>query len=121
MSNMFEEIDRLKKDLPKVKAIEKEVSKHKMNFYQIVAICAFVICFILGLLLGNLFPVCTATRGMYNNVCIQTEFNLSLTILVWGVSFIACLFFYAIGHIIALLTSIDEKLTKPKKKETKKD
>lgn len=116
MKNMFEEIDKLKKDLPRIKAIEKEVTNHhkSINFYQAVAICVFLICFILGILLGNLFPVCTATRGVYNDVCVQTEFNLSLMVFIWGISFVACLFFYAIGHIISLLTSIDEKLTKRK-------
>ena len=116
MNNMFEEIDKLKKDLPKIKNIEKEVTTHNqsLNFYQAVAICIFLICVVMGVLLGNLFPVCTATRGIYNDVCVQTEFNLSLMVFIWGISFVLCLFFYAIGHIVALLTSIDQKLTKRK-------
>jgi len=114
MNNMFEEIDKIKKELPKVKAIQKEVTLQGLNFYQVTAVCTFLVCFIIGILLGNLFPVCTATSGLYTSICSQREYNLSLTVLVWGVSFLGCVFFYAIGHIIALLISINEKLTKGK-------
>ena len=95
-NNMFEDIYKVKQDLPKLKNIEKEVSKTTLNFYQSVAISIYFICFVLAIVMGNLFPVCTATRGMFDNVCVQTEFNVTLMVFIWVISFVLCLFFYAI-------------------------
>ena len=93
--NMFDDISDNKKDLPKIKSIEKEVGKYQFNGYQ---------------KLGNLFPACSSTATLFSDVCVTTEFNFFLMILFWFVSFIFCLFFFGLGHIIALLTSINDKM-----------
>ncbi len=120
--NLFEEIDKYKEDLPKINNIAKEVKKQKMNVYQIVACITMIVSFFGGLILGNLFPSCGSTSTLYGATsCVETEFNISLTIFFWFISFLLCLFFYGLGHIISLLTSIDEKLTKKPAKRKKND
>lgn len=109
--NMFEEIEHEKEDLPKLKNITKEVSHYSFNGYQKFAIVVFCVCFCFGIILGNLFPACGTSSNFYGT-CTTTEFNFSLMIFFWFVSFLVCLFFYALGHIISLLTSIDEYLRK---------
>ena len=111
--NMFEEIEREKQDLPKIKNITKEISHYTFNGYQKFAIVTFFVCFCFGIILGNLFPACGTSSNLYGS-CTTTEFNFSLMLFFWFVSFLGCLFFYAIGHIISLLTSIDESLRKSK-------
>lgn len=108
--NMFDEITETKKSLPKLNAIEKEVGKYSFNGYQKFAIVTYVLCFAFGIILGNLFPTCSSTASLFNDVCVATEFNFFLMILFWFISFIFCLFFFAMGHIIGLLTSINAKL-----------
>ncbi len=108
--NMFEEIEQAKKELPRFASITKDVSKKPLNGYQKFSLITFAVCFFLGILFGNLFPACGATNSLYGNQCLDTEFNFSLMIFFWFISFLVCLFFYAIGHIIALLTAINEKL-----------
>ncbi len=103
--NMFEEIEAAKKGLPRFKTIEKEVGKYEFNWYQKFAIVTYLICLVFGVILGNLFPTCT-NASLYTDICISTEFNFFLTILFWFGSFLVCLFFFAIGHIISLLTDI---------------
>ncbi len=110
--DLFEAIDKEKEDLPRIKSITKEVQKQKLNGYQMIAVFSFVVLFVVGILLGNLFPACEAS-GLFGT-CAQKQYNLSLTIFVWFISFLGCVFFYAIGHIIALLTMINEKLQKKK-------
>lgn len=108
--NLFSEIEEQKKDLPRYKTIEKEVGKRKFNGYQKFAIVTYIVCFALGIVLGNLFPACSSSTTLYADVCLTTEFNFFLMISFWFVSFLLCLFFFALGHIIALLTSIDQKM-----------
>ena len=101
--NMFEEIDKIKADLPKAKAITGQFSKYTFNAYQV---------FCTGIILGNLFPACGSSSTLYSGVCIETEFNFFLMICVWFVGLLIGLFIFAIGHIIALLESINKKLHK---------
>ena len=110
--NMFEEIENAKQDLPKIKTITKKVSNYKFNGYQKFAIIIYIVCFCLGILFGNLFPACGSSSTFYAGACLTTEFNFSLMIFIWFVSFLVCLFFFALGHIILLLTSINEKIGK---------
>lgn len=109
--NMFEEIEKAKEDLPKLKTITKEVSHYQFNGYQKFAIVVFLVCFCFGIILGNLFPACGSSSNFYGR-CTTTEFNFSLMLFFWFISFLVCLFFFAIGHIISLLTSIEEALRK---------
>lgn len=104
--NFFEEIDKVKKDLPKIKALQKEATKIELNFYQKFAIVTYVICFILGIIMGNLFPTCSSSVTLLDNMCTSTQFNFFLMILFWFGSLIFCVLFYAIGRIIALLEKI---------------
>lgn len=108
--NMFDDINNNKKDLPKIKTIEKEVGKYQFNGYQRFAIVTYILCFAFGIILGNLFPACSSTATLFSDVCVATEFNFFLMILFWFISFIFCLFFFGLGHIIALLTSINDKM-----------
>lgn len=111
-NDMFDEIDKISKDLPKVKTITNEVVSHELNNYQMVALTTMGICFLLGIIFGNLFPSCGTTSGLYNATCTTMEFNFSLTIFIWFIGFLVCVFFYAIGKIISLLESINQKLGK---------
>ena len=56
--NMFEEIEKEKLDLPKMKTIQKEVDEVELNIYQKLTIVIFIFCVFLGIVFGNLFPVC---------------------------------------------------------------
>ena len=118
MKDLFDEIDQEKEELPHIRTITKEVQKQKLNTYQMISVFVFLIFFIIGILLGNMFPACEAT-GMFGT-CSQVQFNLSLSILFWFGSFLVCLLFYSLGHIIALLTTIEEYLVKEKNKKVKK-
>lgn len=111
--NMFEEIEKAKEELPKFKTITKEASKVKLNGYQKFSLITYGVCFCIGIILGNLFPVCGSSSNFYST-CTTTEFNFSLMLFFWFITFLVCLFFFAIGHIIALLTDINDKLGKKK-------
>lgn len=111
--NMFEEIEREKEDLPKLGNLAQAVGNVELNGYQKFAIVTFLVCFCFGIVLGNLFPVCGTSSNFYAN-CTTTEFNFSLMVFFWFISFLVCLFFFAVGHIILLLTSIDRNLRKKK-------
>lgn len=108
--DFFNEIDIIKKDLPKFKAIEKSVNKYSFNGYQIFAIVTFALCFVLGIVLGNLFPSCSSTITLYDTACVNTEFNFFLMLAVWFASLVLCLVIFAIGRIIFLLDSINNKI-----------
>lgn len=110
--NMFEEIDLLKKDLPKTKTVFKEVNSIELNIYQRISLVIFVICLFLGILFGNLFPSCGASSEFYSNACDTLEFNFSLMLFIWFISFIIFLLFFMIGRIISLLNSINNRLAK---------
>lgn len=108
--DLFEQIDKEKKDLPKINQIAKKAIKYKYNAYQILAFILFFICFIIGIVLGNLFPVCGSSSSFYGDYCVTTEFNITLMIFVWLVGFLVSVIFFAIGHIIALLNNVYEKM-----------
>ena len=110
--NMFEEIDKVKKDLPKLNTVSDEVSNIKLNIYQRITLILFIICLFLGIFFGNLFPACGSSSEFYSNVCVTTEFNFSLMLFIWFVSFIGCFLFYMLGTIISLLTEINKNLKK---------
>ena len=108
---MFEEIDKVRKDFPRLKTVTKEVSSYELNGYQKFAVVVYLICFCIGIIAGNLFPVCGSSANFYSN-CSINEFNFSLMLFIWFISLIGCLFFFALGHIIALLSDISKKLDK---------
>ena len=110
--DFFEEIHKVKKDFPKVNTVTDEVSSYELNFYQIFAIGIFVVCFFLGIIFGNLFATCETTSYFYSDACLVTEFNFSLMISIWFISLLVSVVIFAIGHIIALLAEISQKLSK---------
>ena len=110
--SMFLEIDKIKKGLPKYHSVSKEVSSIHFNLYQQITIVIFIIGLVIGVFMGNLFPSCGSTSEFYSNVCETTEFNFSFMIFIWFIDFLICMFFYGIGTIISLLSSINEKLGK---------
>lgn len=116
MANIFEEIDKQREELPKIEEVAKEVGKQKLNYYQMAAICIFIILFFGGIVLGNIFPACSSNGELYSKVCTKTAFNTSLTLFTWFCSFIGCMFIYAIGEIIEQLRLINKKLSKGKTK-----
>ncbi len=110
MKDLFDEIEEERKELPKLKKISKEVQKPRhYNFYQQLAFWLFAFLFITGIILGNVFPACSETSNLLST-CTNTEYNLSLTLIVWLISFVFCSTIYATGEIIKLLKSINEKL-----------
>lgn len=110
--DLFEDIAKVKMDFPKKNAITDEISTYKFNFYQIFAIGLFLLFLLLGVFLGNLFSTCQAVSYFYSDACVATEFNFSLMICVWFVGLLLSVFIFSIGHIIALLSNINEKLSK---------
>ena len=108
--SMFDEINKQKKELPKVSNITEKVGSYKYNLYQILAFIIFFIGIILGIILGNLFPACGSTSSFYGDVCMTTEFNVFLMVIIWSVGFLISVVFFAIGHVIALLTEISQKI-----------
>lgn len=114
-NNIFDEITETKEDLPKINTITNTVTNRKLNMYQIVACVTLFICFFGGIVLGNIFPACGATSNLFGT-CTKTEFNISIMFFFWFCSFLVCLLFYGMGHIIELLTSIDSKIRVQKAK-----
>lgn len=110
--DLFDEVNKNKKDFPKVHSVKNRVGSYKLNYYQIFAILVFIVCVCLGIILGNLFSTCTTTAYLTGNVCSVTEFNFSLMLIIWGVGLVISVFIFAIGHIIAILSQINEKLSK---------
>lgn len=110
--DLFDEINKEQKDFPKINVVSKEMHKQTFNFYQWFAIVMFVLCFFLGIFLGNLFAICETSSYFYSEACMVKQFNFSLTIVIWFVSLLVSLFIFAIGHIISLLTDINKKLGK---------
>lgn len=110
--DLFDEITKVKEDFPKVHSVKNEVRKYTLNFYQIFAICVMVLFFFLGIIFGNLFATCEATSYFYSDTCLVTQFNYSVMISIWFVSLLVSVFIFAIGHIIALLKEISQKLSK---------
>lgn len=108
--NMFDEIEKLKEELPKANTISNKIKKLTFNFYQIFAIIIFLIIVFIGIILGNLFPTCGSSSTLYSGACLTTEFNFSLMLFIWFCGMVLCLFIFAIGHIIQLLEAINRKL-----------
>ena len=112
MKDLFYEIDEERKELPKLKKISKEVQKKRdYNFYQQLAVCLFIFLFVVGVILGNLFPACSEASSMFNT-CTRTEYNLSLTLLFWLSSFVFCSLIYGLGEVISLLNKIAFNMNK---------
>lgn len=109
--DLFEQITKEKEDIPKINKAIKNVKKYKFNFYQIVAIITMIICIIVGIILGNIFPSCMS-GGLYSTTCTTTEFNVFLTLIFWFASFIVCMLIYSIGHIINILDKISKNVAK---------
>lgn len=108
--DFFDEISKEKKDFPKFNSVTNDVKEYDLNFYQIFAIGLFLLFFFLGIVFGNLFSTCTTTSYFSNDTCIITEFNFSIMFGIWFISLLVCVFIFAIGHIIAILSKISEKL-----------
>lgn len=109
--DFFDEVHKVKEDFPKLHSVTNEVKQRELNFYQRFAVGVFILCFFLGIIFGNLFSTCETTSYFYSDACLVTEFNFSLMITIWFVSLLVCIVLYAIGHIIALLTEINKKLS----------
>ncbi|MEG0994946.1 MAG: hypothetical protein RSE91_03155 [Bacilli bacterium] len=105
---MFDEIEKEKKDLPEFEHVAKIVKNKDLNLYQIVAMLIVIIGFISGIFIGNLFPACASSSSIFA-VCQETEFNLSLMLVMWGSSFLLATFLYGLGAIIKLLEIIANK------------
>lgn len=112
--NMFKEIDKIRKDFPKLKNVTDEVTKYELNNYQIIALVIMGAGICAGVIFGNVFPTCGTTSNLYSSTCSTTEFNFSLTIVIWFISFLICVMIYGMGHIIYLLDSINKKMNKKK-------
>ena len=110
--DLFEEIAKKKVDFPRIHSVTNEVKNQKLNFYQRFAIGIFILFFFLGIVFGNLFSTCETTSYFYSDACLVTQFNFSLMIVIWFASLLLSIGIYAIGHIIALLSEINQKLTK---------
>ena len=112
--NMFDEISEEKIDFPKYKSVVKNVTKNKYNFYQFFAFGLFALFFFMGIILGNLFSTCETVSYYFSDTCVVSQYNFSLMICIWFIGLVISVFFYSIGEVISLLTSIKEKLVKNK-------
>ena len=104
--NMFEEIEREKKKMPKVDTLTKEFIDYDYNFYQILSFVVFGF----GVVLGIIFGACGSTTSFYSDFTLTTEFNISLMLFSWLVSFLISVFIFGMGHIIAILSDINKKM-----------
>ena len=107
--NMFDEIEKERVELPKIKTLKKEVDSFEVNIYQKLAIVIFIFCIFLGVVFGNLFPVCGSSSALYGGACLTSNFNTALMLFIWFISFIICLFIFMLGHVILLLTDIKNR------------
>ena len=110
--DLFDEVNKSKKDFPKANSVKNKFDSYKLNIYQMFAIGVFVVCFFLGIIFGNLFSTCTTTSYFSSDTCLVNEFNYSIMFGIWFISLLVCVFIFAIGHIIAILSQINEKLNK---------
>ncbi len=106
--NLFDEIDKYKKDFPKIDKDLDYIKKYEFNFYQKFAIFLELVFIFIGIILGNVFPACQQ-NGIYNSVCKSFNFNILLAIITWFVGFIIALFIFGLGHIIILLNMLNHK------------
>ena len=112
--NMFDEISKEKVDFPKFKSVVNKLTKNDYNFYQLFAFCLFAIFCFMGVILGNLFSTCETASYYFSDTCIVSQYNFSLMIFICFIGLVISVFFYSIGEVIYLLTSIKEKLVKNK-------
>lgn len=110
--DMFDEIDKVAKDFPRLKKVAKNVTSNKVNNYQIFSYVIMGIFIGIGFLFGNLFPSCGNYSSLYYDQCSMTEFNFSLTIGIWFLGLMVTVFFYGMGEIISLLRGMNQKLEK---------
>lgn len=111
-NRLFDSIHNVKKDFPKIHAVRDEVSQYTLNFYQVFAIGFFIVCFFLGIVFGNLFATCEVASYFSSEACLVTQFNFSLMIVIWFIGLLISIFLFSIGHQIALLREISQKLNK---------
>ena len=109
--NMFEDIEKQKKDLPKVKSLTNEVQKYDLNIYQKFGILILFIAIIMGIILGNSYNTCTPSITYGSENCLA-QFDFALMLEVWFGGIMVCMFFFGIGHIVYLLNDISNKLKK---------
>ena len=110
--NMFDEISKEKIELPKINTITKQLTKYELNTYQKFGFAIWIISFVLGIILGNIFSTCDVSGNFYNVNCINREFNMSVMFLVWFSGFTMGISFFGLRHIKYLLTDISDKLEK---------
>lgn len=110
--DFFDEVDKEKLDFPQIKNLSLNIEKNKFNFYQYFSFILFFIAIIFGVVFGNMFATCKTSSYFYSNSCLVTEFNFSLMILIWFLGLFVSICFYSVGHIISLLSNINEKLSK---------
>ncbi len=108
--NMFDEIDELSKDLPKIGKVANDVASKKVNNYQIISYVIMGVFIVVGIIFGNLFPSCGGYATLYYGKCGTTEFNFSFTLSIWFVGFLITVFFYGMGEVISLLRKISDSL-----------
>lgn len=110
--NLFDEISKAKQDFPKVDNIADEVKSYTLNFYQIFALGLLILSLCLGVVFGNLFATCEASSYFYSAACTVRQFNIYLMLLIWFIGGLISIFVFGIGHVIAILGQINEKLSK---------
>ncbi len=110
--NMFEEIDKQKQELPKLKTLNKQLSKYDFNMYQKFGMFIFIVAIIMGIILGNIFSTCGATSSFYDTACVTKQFNLSYMIGTWLFGLMISLMFFGMGHMIYLLDDIADNIEK---------
>ncbi len=108
-NNLFEEIEKEKKDIQEFGFSKDFFGMKALNFYQIVAIVVMCVGIVLGIVIGNLFPACRETSGFFGT-CTSEMYNFGLTLMVWASTFLFSLFIYGLGHIISLLEAIHRHL-----------
>ena len=109
--NMFEDIEKQKKDLPKIKSLTNEVQKYDLNIYQKFGALIIIISIIIGIILGNSYNTCTPSITYGSENCIS-QFDFSLMLEVWFVGTMMGVLFFGLGHIVYLLNDISSKLKK---------
>lgn len=109
--NMFDEIDSLKTNLPKIN-ISNEASKIEWNVYQKFGLFIIIVALIVGVVSGDLNSTCANSSDLFSTGCSEFRFNLFYMLEIWFVGFLLGLSFFAVGRIISLLEDILEKTSK---------
>ena len=117
---MFEEIEKKDKKLPNIKELSKEIknANNKYGMYRISAAIILIVGIIFGIVMGNKYTSCSSMSSI-SETCIEETFNFGLMIIIVFASSIISLVLSALGKIIELLSSINEKLSKNSKKSQK--